>query len=40
MTKPNVLLIFPDQLRAKSLPLFGETQIETPNIDRLATEGY
>ena len=39
MTKPNVILIFPDQLRAKSLPLFGETQIETPHIDRLAREG-
>ena len=39
MIKPNVILIYPDQLRAQSLPLFGETQIETPNIYRLATEG-
>ena len=39
MTKPNVILIYPDQLRAQSLPLFGETQIETPHIDRLAREG-
>ena len=39
MTKPNVIVIYPDQLRAQSLPLFGEQQIETPHIDRLASEG-
>ena len=39
MTKPNVVVLYPDQLRALSLPLFGERQIETPNIDRLAEEG-
>ena len=37
--KPNVVVLFPDQLRALSLPLFGETQIKTPHIDRLAAEG-
>ena len=37
--KPNVVVLFPDQLRAQALPLFGESQIDTPNIDRLATEG-
>ena len=37
--RPNVIILFPDQLRAQSLPLFGETQIETPHIDRLADEG-
>ena len=37
--KPNVLFLFADQLRAASLPLYGETQISTPNIDRLAREG-
>jgi len=37
--KPNLVYIFADQLRAASLPLYGETQIETPNIDRLASEG-
>ena len=36
---PNVVVLFPDQLRALSLPIFGETQIETPAIDRLAREG-
>ena len=37
--RPNVVVLFPDQLRALSLPLFGEQQIETPNIDRLAKQG-
>ena len=37
--RPNVLVLFPDQLRAASLPLYGETHIETPNIDRLAADG-
>lgn len=38
-TRPNVVVLFPDQLRALSLPLYGEQQIDTPNIDRLAAEG-
>jgi len=37
--KPNAVVLFPDQLRALSLPLFGEQQISTPAIDRLASEG-
>ena len=37
--QPNVVVLFPDQLRALSLPLYGEQQIQTPNIDRLAAEG-
>jgi arylsulfatase A-like enzyme len=42
--KPNVVVLFPDQLRAQSLRLYGsagysENQIETPNIDRLAASG-
>jgi arylsulfatase A-like enzyme len=28
-----------DQLRAASLPLYGETQIRTPHLDRLAAQG-
>ncbi len=36
--RPNVVVLFPDQLRALSLPLFGEQQISTPNIDRLAAD--
>jgi len=37
--KPNLVFILADQLRAASLPLYGETQIKTPNIDRLAAQG-
>lgn len=37
--RPNVLFILTDQLRASSLPIYGENQIETPSIDRLAGEG-
>ena len=37
--KPNVVFVIADQLRASSLPIYGEKQIETPNIDRLANEG-
>ena len=37
--RPNVLFLLADQLRAASLPVYGETQIATPNIDRLAAEG-
>jgi choline-sulfatase len=38
-SKPNLLLILADQLRAASLPLYGERQIATPHLDRLASEG-
>ena len=37
--RPNVVFLLADQLRADSLPLYGETQIETPHADRLAAEG-
>jgi len=37
--RPNIVFLLADQLRAASLPLYGETQIETPHIDRLAAEG-
>ncbi|MGC9347397.1 MAG: sulfatase family protein [Anaerolineae bacterium] len=37
--KTNILFILADQLRAAALPLYGETQIETPNLDRLASDG-
>ncbi|MEM9622640.1 MAG: sulfatase-like hydrolase/transferase, partial [Pseudomonadota bacterium] len=36
---PNVIILYPDQLRAQSLPLYGEDQINTPHIDRLAADG-
>ena len=37
--RPNVVILYPDQLRALSLPLYGEIQIDTPHINRLASEG-
>lgn len=37
--RPNLLFILADQLRASSLPIYGENQIKTPNIDRLAASG-
>ena len=37
--RPNLLFLLTDQLRATSLPLFGETQIATPHIDALAADG-
>lgn len=37
--KPNILVIFPDQLRSMELGCYGGDQIPTPNIDRLAREG-
>jgi len=35
----NIVFVLADQLRASSLPLYGETGISTPNVDRLAEEG-
>jgi arylsulfatase A-like enzyme len=38
-SRPNVLFLLADQLRACSLPVYGETQIHTPHIDRLEDQG-
>lgn len=38
-TSPNVLFVFPDQLRAKVCGVYGGRTLATPNIDRLAREG-
>lgn len=37
--RPNLVVLLSDQLRASALPLYGESQIDTPCIDRLASEG-
>jgi len=37
--RPNVVYLFADQLRATSLPIYGEEQISTPHLDRLAADG-
>ena len=36
---PNILFILPDQLRAQALHCYGDPNVRTPNIDRLASEG-
>jgi hypothetical protein len=36
---PNILIIYPDQLRADALGCAGNPCIKTPHIDRLANEG-
>lgn len=37
--KPNIVLILADDLGYAQLGCYGETKIQTPHIDRLATEG-
>ena len=37
--KPNVVFIFADDLGYGDLGCYGATKVQTPNIDRLATEG-
>ena len=38
-TQPNILFVFADQLRSQELSCYGGTNIQTPNMDRLAEEG-
>ena len=35
----NVLLLFPDQMRAQAMGCMGNPDVKTPNLDRLAGEG-
>ena len=37
--RPNILLLMPDQLRAQALGCEGNEDVQTPHIDRLASEG-
>ena len=37
--RPNVLIIYPDQMRADAMGCAGNPHVATPNIDRLAREG-
>lgn len=39
MTRPNIVFVFADQLRSHELGCYGNDQINTPNMDRLAAEG-
>jgi arylsulfatase A-like enzyme len=38
-TKPNVIIIYADDLGYGDLSCYGATRVRTPNIDRLASEG-
>ena len=37
--RPNVVFILPDEWRAQSLGCMGNPNVQTPNLDRLASEG-
>lgn len=37
--KPSFLVLVADQMRAGSLACYGDPDVETPNIDRLAADG-
>lgn len=39
MTQPNLLFVFPDQMRGQAMGFLGEERVRTPNIDRFASEG-
>jgi len=39
MRKPNVIFIFPDQMRGEAMHCAGNKDIITPNLDKLASEG-
>jgi arylsulfatase A-like enzyme len=39
MKRPNILILYPDQLRADAIGCAGNPCIKTPNIDRLSYEG-
>jgi hypothetical protein len=37
--RPNVLVLLPDQWRAQSLGCYGNSEVHTPHLDKLASEG-
>jgi len=37
--KPNLLLVFADQMRAEAMGCMGNAQVHTPHLDRLAAQG-
>ena len=37
--RPNILIIYPDQMRSDAMGCAGNKVVKTPNIDRLAQEG-
>jgi len=39
LRKPNIIFIFPDQMRGEAMHCAGNKDIITPNLDKLASEG-
>ncbi len=39
LERPNILFVTADQLRARSLGYLGNSEVKTPHLDRLASEG-
>jgi arylsulfatase A-like enzyme len=37
--RPNILYVFADQLRAHSVGCYGNSEVQTPNLDKLASQG-
>jgi arylsulfatase A-like enzyme len=37
--RPNLLFVFPDEMRAQAIACMGQDPVITPNLDRLASEG-
>jgi arylsulfatase A-like enzyme len=38
-SRPNIILLLPDQMRASAMGVAGNPDVQTPNIDRMAREG-
>ncbi len=38
--RPNILILFADDMRADTIAAHGNPHIKTPNLDRLSAEGY
>ena len=39
-TKPNLVLVLPDQMRGQALGFLGEEPVRTPNLHRLAAQSF
>lgn len=37
--KPNIIWVFPDQMRGQAMSISGDENLSTPNLDRMAEEG-
>ena len=39
-SKPNIVLVFTDNQQASTLACYGNSEVQTPHLDRLASEGF